>query len=79
MTMDNFTPLTLLGILLIAVGIVLVALPLIARHIPNLENLPWIIVWVYRTDGFLLATSPILIIISIISLIIYFANRTRIG
>jgi hypothetical protein len=77
--MSDFTPLTLLGVLLIAVGAVLVAFPLIAKHVPNLEGLPWIIVWVYRTDGFVFATSPILIIISIISLIIHFINRTRIG
>lgn len=77
MTLDNFTPLTLLGILLIIVGIVLVALPLIAKHLPNLEDVPWIIVWVYRTDGFVFATSPILIIISIISLIIHFATRMK--
>ena len=77
--MNGFTPLTLLGILLIAVGAVLVALPLIAKHIPSLEDLPWIIVWVYRTDGFVFAASPILIIISIASLIIHLANRTRIG
>ncbi|UCG36649.1 MAG: hypothetical protein JSV64_08655 [Candidatus Bathyarchaeota archaeon] len=75
--MDEFSPLTLLGILLIVIGVVLVALPLIAKHIPNLEHIPWIIVWVYRSDGFVFATSPILIIVSVISVIIHFATRLK--
>ncbi len=75
--MNDFTPLTLLGVFLIVVGLVLIALPLIAKHIPNLENIPWIILWVYRADGFTFATSPILIIISIISVIIHLATQTK--
>jgi len=77
--MDDFTPVPLLGILLIAVGVVLLALPLIVKYLPHLEDLPWIIVWVYRADGFTVATSPILIIVSIVSLIINLANRLRAG
>ncbi len=75
--MDDFTPLTLLGVLLIVIGVILVALPLIAKHVPNLENIPWIILWVYRTDSFSFATSPILIIVSIISIIIHLATRAK--
>lgn len=77
--MEDFMPLTVLGVLLIAIGAVLVALPLIAKYIPNMEDVPWIILWVYRSDGFVFATSPILIIVSIISLIIHLATRTRTG
>ncbi len=77
--MDNLPPLTLLGVLLIAIGIVLVVLPLIAKHIPNVEDIPWIILWVYRTDGFVFATSPLLIIISIVSVLIHLVTRTRMG
>jgi len=66
--MDNSPPLTLLGAILIAVGIVLVALPLVAKYIPNVEEIPWIILWVYRKDSFVFATSPILIIISVLFL-----------
>jgi hypothetical protein len=77
--MDNFPPLTLLGVLLIAVGIVLVALPLIAKYIPNVEEIPWIILWVYRKDGFVFATSPILIIISILSLVAQLIAGTKTG
>jgi hypothetical protein len=76
--MDNFPPLTLLGVL-ISVGIVLVALPLIAKYIPNVEEIPWIILWVYRKDGFVFATSPILIIISILSLVAQLIAGTKTG
>lgn len=79
MAMDNLPPVTLLGVLLIAIGIVLVVLPLIAKHIPNVEDIPWIILWVYRTDGFVFATSPLLIIISIVSVLIHLVTRTRMG
>ncbi|MCW3992241.1 MAG: DUF2905 domain-containing protein [Candidatus Bathyarchaeota archaeon] len=66
---------TILGLLLIVSGLFLVLLPFLARHLPSLEKLPWIILWVYRKDGFYFATSPLLIIISLISLILNFSNR----
>ena len=77
--MDNLPPLTLLGVFLIAVGIVLVVLPLIAKYIPNVEEIPWIFLWVYRRDGFVFATSPILIIVSVISLIAQLIVRMKTG
>ncbi len=73
--METYRPFTLMGLLLIAMGLILVALPFIARHMPSLERLPWIIVWVYRRDGFYFVTSPLLIIISIVSLILGYLNR----
>lgn len=66
---------TTLGLLLIVSGLFLVLLPFLTRHLPSLEKLPWIILWVYRRDGFYFATSPLLIIISLISLILNFTNR----
>lgn len=66
---------TTLGLLLIVSGLFLVLLPFLTRHLPSLEKLPWIILWVYRRDGFYFATSPLLIIISLISLILNFSNR----
>jgi hypothetical protein len=73
--MENYQPFTLLGAALIIIGVILVILPFIARHIPNLEKLPWIIIWVYKSNGFILATSPLLIIISIVSLILSILKR----
>ncbi len=65
-----YRPLTAMGLILILSGIILVMLPFIARHFPNLEKLPWILIWVYRKNGFYFVTSPLLIIISIISILL---------
>lgn len=65
----SYRPITLLGFLLIFSGVILVALPFIARNLPSIEKLPWILVWVYRRDNFYFITSPLLIIISLISLL----------
>ncbi|MBS7652808.1 MAG: hypothetical protein QXD04_03580 [Candidatus Bathyarchaeia archaeon] len=73
--MDAYRPLTLLGLIFIVSGIILVALPFILRHMPSLERLPWILVFIYRKNGFYFATSPLLIMISIASLIIYLSSR----
>jgi hypothetical protein len=73
--MEDYQPFTLVGIALIVIGVILVALPFVARHIPSLEKLPWIIIWVYKSNGFLFATSPLLIILTIISLILSFMKR----
>jgi len=73
--MEDYQSLTFVGIALIVVGIILVILPFIARHIPNLEKVPWIIIWVYKSNGFLFATSPLLIILTMISLILSILKR----
>ena len=72
----SYRPLTVLGLLLIVSGFILVALPLIARHLPSLERLPWILIWVYRREGFYFITSPLLIIISIVSLLVHLLSRS---
>ena len=77
MPLEDFMPLTVLGVLLIVVGAVLVALPLIAKYIRNVDAVPWIILWVYRSDGFVFATSPILIIVSLVSLILHLVTRAH--
>lgn len=72
-----YRPFTVMGLVLILCGLVLVALPLIARHLPNIERLPWIIVWVYRRDGFYFVTSPLLIILSVASILLNLFWRAR--
>jgi len=71
--MDD-SPFTIVGILFIVLGIIFVALPYLGRYL-DLERIPWIILWVYRTDGFTFATSPILIIISLVSLVLAYIRR----
>jgi len=63
--------LTSMGIAFIIIGVALIMIPLIVKIIPSIsiERIPWIILWVYRKDGFTFATSPILIIIGLIYLI----------
>jgi hypothetical protein len=70
-----YRPFTTLGLVLIVCGLILVALPFVIRSIPSLENVPWIILWVYRRDGFFFATSPLLIILSAISLLLSLYGR----
>lgn len=71
----SYRPFTALGLLLIVSGIILVALPVLARHLPSLDRFPWFLVWVYRRNGFYFVTSPLLIVISIISLLLNLFNR----
>lgn len=75
--MDADQPFTWVGVILIVLGIILVALPLLGKYVSDLERLPWILVWIYRRNGFYFATSPLLIIISIIAIILSYLNRTR--
>lgn len=62
-----------LGILFIILGIALILVPIIAKSFSSvqLEQIPWILLWVYKSDGFWFATSPILIIIGIIMYILW--------
>jgi len=62
-----------MGWVLILLGALLVALPYISRIIPNAERIPWFILYVYKREGFYFATSPILILLSILSI---FLNRS---
>jgi hypothetical protein len=54
-----------------------VLLPVITRNLPTLERLPWFILWVYKTDGFYFATSPLLIVLSLLSLLYNILFRGR--
>ena len=60
-----------LGVVLIVLGVLFFIAPLLLEKMPSLERAPWIILYVYRTDGFIFATSPILIIVSIVSLLLW--------
>jgi len=66
---------TYLGFILIAFGVFLVFLPLIARFIPDVDRIPWFILWVYKTDGFTFVTSPLLVLISLLSFLMYYFKR----
>jgi hypothetical protein len=72
-----YRPFTVMGLILILSGLVLVLLPIVARHIPSLDRMPWILIWIYRKDGFYFVTSPLLIIISLVSIIVNLYGKTR--
>ena len=67
---DYFRPFTSMGMLLILLGLIFVFLPYLVKMVPTLEGLPWWILYIYRSDGFYFATSPILIIISVLSFLL---------
>jgi len=62
---------TVLGLILMFLGAIFLLLPLILKYLPEIEKLPSIILYIYRKGNFVFVTSPILIIISIISMIYY--------
>ena len=65
------------GAILIILGVLLFIVPLLLERMPSLEKIPWIIIYVYRSDGFTFVTSPILIIISILSFLWYLLFKTK--
>jgi hypothetical protein len=71
----SYQPFTTLGLILIVSGLILVLLPFIARFLPILDNVPWFIIWVYRRDGFTFMTSPLLIVLSLLSLLLQLYGR----
>ena len=72
---DEYSPFTSLGLVLILVGILFVALPYLSRVIPVTERVPWFILYVYKRDDFYFATSPLLILISLISILFNRSGR----
>ena len=76
MTMsERYHMFTWVGLILIVGGILFVLIPYLVRYVPAIEKLPPILVYIYRRDSFFVATSPILIIISVIAVIAYLLSR----
>ena len=71
----SYPPFTALGFILIVSGLILVLLPFLARFLPSLDQVPWFIIWVYRRDGFTFMTSPLLIVLSLLSLLVQLYGR----
>ena len=66
---------TFLGMIMIFLGVLLALIPHLVRYAPEIEKLPPILLYVYRKDNFYFATSPILIIISIVSVLLSLFSR----
>ncbi len=67
--------LQLVGILLMLLGALLFLTPILLEQLPSLSNLPWILLYIYRRDSFVFVTSPLLLIISVISLLWWLLTR----
>jgi hypothetical protein len=68
--------LQLVGILCMILGALLFIAPLFLEQLPSLSNLPWILLYIYRRDGFVFVTSPLLLILSVMSLLWWLLTRT---
>jgi hypothetical protein len=73
---EEYEGLTVIGLLLMLLGFLLIVIPFISRFLPSYEKIPPLIWWTYRSDHFYFATSPILIIISIVSLMLFILGRS---
>ncbi len=69
--LDEMWQVFFLGLVLTLIGISLMVLPLLGSMLSKDLRLPSIILYVYEGNGFTFVTSPILLIISILSIIIY--------
>jgi len=75
MKLEVFHSIQLLGIVLMVLGALIFIAPLLLEKLPELEKIPWIILYVYRGNKFIFATSPILIIVSLVSLLLWLLSR----
>jgi hypothetical protein len=66
----------LIGIVFVLIGIAFFLIPVLAKSgLLSGVKIPWIILYVYNNNGFYFATSPLLIIISVASLLFAFIRR----
>ncbi len=74
--LENNLTFYILGFVFVLIGIAFFLIPLLVRSgaLSGLK-IPWIILYVYHSDGFYFATSPLLIIISLASLLLAFLRR----
>ena len=66
--------LTWLGIALILVGFAIVLIPIVGAYI-DIPKVPSWLIYVYHSDGFYFVTSPLLLALSIVALVIYLLGR----
>lgn len=66
---------TVIGILFLVLGVLMLLLPFLERIAPSLDELPWFLIYVYKRGDFYLVTSPLLIVLSLFSLLLYLVGR----
>jgi hypothetical protein len=66
----------LVGIVLVLLGIAFILIPMLGSSgILSNTRIPWIVLYVYNKNGFYFATSPILLIVSLLSIVVFLARR----
>ncbi|MDY6931979.1 MAG: hypothetical protein SVJ22_08720 [Halobacteriota archaeon] len=73
MMLEDGSPFTIFGVILMVVGAILFLVPVLSRFIPT--SIHPLIIYTYQGDGFYFVTSPILIIISLVSVAVYLLVR----
>jgi hypothetical protein len=65
-----------IGIIFLILSIAFFLIPLIARSgaVSGLR-IPWILIYVYNKGGFYFATSPILLVVSAVSILVFILRR----
>jgi len=66
--------LTWLGLALILIGLALVFAPLAAKYF-DVERVPSWLLWVYHSGNVYFVTSPILLLFSLVSFILFLLRR----
>ncbi len=66
--------LPLLGFALVLIGLALMAAPLLVRYF-DVGHLPSWILYMYRSNGFYFITSPLLLILSLLSFVLYLLTK----
>lgn len=66
--------LTWLGVALIFIGVALVLFPILGKYI-DLSQVPSWLIYIYHNNGFYFVTSPLLLMLSLATVIVYFLTR----
>jgi hypothetical protein len=74
-TISNFG-FYLIGAVLILLGVAFFLIPLLSSTgALNNVKIPWFLLYVYKSSGFYFVTSPVLILITLITIVILLARR----
>lgn len=66
-------PLWWLGLALVLLGVALMLVP-VAVRVVDAGRIPPLVLYVYRSDGFYFVTSPLLLLLSLFFLLLYFVR-----
>lgn len=68
-------PFNLIGLIMIILGSFLILIPYLAKYFKNIDKVHPMLVYVYRHNNFIFITSPILIVMSVLSILLFLFGR----